>query len=91
MTSTLKPEEPFFMPEATHHLEANSHSARRSLPAEATCWRAWTGPPVPDVDFELLKKSLAGVIPAKAGIQKARATPQPPHWIPAFAGMTRGI
>jgi hypothetical protein len=43
------------------------------------------------VDFELLKKSLAGVIPAKAGIQKARATPQPPHWIPAFAGMTRGI
>ena len=47
----------------------------------------WT--PLPDAEFELVKKSLDGVIPAKAGIQKARATLQRPHWIPAFAGMTQ--
>jgi len=36
----------------------------------------------------LVKKYQNGVIPAKAGIQNTRAAPQPPHWIPAFAGMT---
>ena len=36
------------------------------------------------------RNALNSVIPAKAGIQKEHATPQPPHWIPAFAGMTRG-
>jgi hypothetical protein len=45
----------------------------------------------PFLPFELVKKSPNGVIPAKAGIQKERVTPQPPHWIPAFAGMTRGV
>jgi len=37
---------------------------------------------------ELVKKYQNGVIPAKAGIQNTHAAPQPPHWIPAFAGMT---
>ena len=37
---------------------------------------------------ELVKEYQSGVIPAKAGIQNVHATPQTPHWIPAFAGMT---
>jgi REP element-mobilizing transposase RayT len=40
---------------------------------------------------EFVKKSPNSVIPAKAGIQKEHITPQPSHWIPAFAGMTRGV
>jgi translocation and assembly module TamB len=36
-----------------------------------------------------VRKYQNGIIPAKAGIQNTRATPQPPHWIPAFAGMTQ--
>jgi hypothetical protein len=39
--------------------------------------------------MELVTKYQNGVIPAKAGIQNTRAAPQPPHWIPAFAGMTQ--
>jgi hypothetical protein len=39
---------------------------------------------------EFVKKSPNSVIPAKAGIQKEHITPQPSHWIPAFAGMTQG-
>ena len=38
-----------------------------------------------------MNKSSNSVIPAKAGIQKEHVTPQPPHWIPAFAGMTRDV
>jgi len=39
--------------------------------------------------LELVKKYQNGVIPAKAGIQNTHAVPQPPHGIPAFAGMTQ--
>jgi hypothetical protein len=38
-----------------------------------------------------VKRSPNSVIPAKAGIQKEHITPQPSHWIPAFAGMTHPL
>jgi hypothetical protein len=40
---------------------------------------------------ESVRKFPNSVIPAKAGIQKEHTTPQTSHWIPAFAGMTRGV
>ena len=74
-------------------VSSSGKSPRRGIDSSLLSWvwlRAWAagyeGP-----SSELVRKSPLSVIPAKAGMQKAHATPQPPHWIPAFAGMTRGV